>query len=203
MDTSLTECPIERITFAAIDFESSGAAPGETDVPIQVGMLRAHSLFEPAEIFCSYLACEHPVRRTASRKHGITTADLKDAPTMLSLWSTFRHFLSNAVVVGHNPSTERRFLRLFPAHGFNPWLDTLALARHCLPTLHDLSLASVCEALAVVPAVDKAVPGKTWHDALYDAAASLEVLRMVVQALRLHDRSLRTLSFALKSYELS
>ncbi len=199
----MTELPIARLSFAAIDFESSGAAPGETDMPIQVGMLRAPSLFEPAELFCSYLACEHPVRWVASRKHGITTADLKGAPSMLSLWTTFRHFLGGAVVVGHNPSTERRFLRVFPAHGFGPWLDTLALARHCLPTLRDLTLASVCEALAVVPAVDKTVPGKTWHDALYDAAASLEVLRMVVQTLQLHDRPLRTLSFALKSYELA
>lgn len=198
MDEQMTERPIAELPYAAIDFESAGAAPGETDLPIQVGMLCAPSLFAPVELFTTYLACERPVRWSASRLHGITTADLKGAPTMLSLWLTFRHFLAGRVVVGHNPSTERRFLRVFPAHGFGPWLDTLALARHCIPTLRDLTLSSVCEALGVVSAVDQLVPGKTWHHALYDAAASLEVLRAVVRALQLQDRPLRTLQFALK-----
>ncbi len=198
MDSQMTERPMAQLPFAAIDFESAGAAPGETDLPIQVGMLRAPSLFAPAELYTTYLACERPVRWTASRLHGITTADLQDAPSMLSLWPTFRRYLSDCVVVGHNPSTERRFLRVFPAHGFGPWLDTLALARHCIPALQDFSLSSVCEALGVVPTVDKLVPGRTWHHALYDAAASLEALRTVVLALQLQNRPLRTLQFALK-----
>ena len=198
MDPQMTEFPIAQLPFAAIDFESAGAAPGETDLPIQVGMLRASSLFAPVELFTTYLACKRPVRWSASRLHGITTADLRGAPTMLSLWPTFRRMLSDCVVVGHNPSAERRFLRVFPAHGFGPWLDTLALARHCIPTLWDRSLSAVCGALGVVPAVEQLVPGKTWHHALYDAAASLEALRAVVRALQLQDRPLRTLQFALK-----
>ena len=67
-----------------------------------------------------------------------------------------------------------------------------------MPTLRELTLSSVSDALGVVPSVNAAVPGKTWHHALYDAAASLEVLRAVVQALELQDRPLRTLRFALK-----
>ena len=198
MDAPFIDCPIAKLSYAAIDFESAGAAPGETDLPVQVGMLHTPSLFEPAECFTTYLACDRPVRWSASRLHGITTADLRGAPAMLSLWPTFRRFLSGCVVVGHNPSTERRFLRVFPAHGFGPWLDTLALARHCMPTLRELTLSSVSDGLGVVPSVNAAVPGKTWHHALYDAAASLEVLRAVVQALELQDRPLRTLRFALK-----
>ena len=77
MDVQMTERPIAELPYAAIDFESAGAAPGETDLPIQVGMLCAPSLFAPVEFFTTYLACERPVRWSASRLHGITTADLK------------------------------------------------------------------------------------------------------------------------------
>lgn len=190
--------PFSRLAFAAIDFESAGAAPGETDQPIQVGIVRVESIFGPEELFSTYIACDHPVRWSASKVHGITTSDLKDAPTMLSLWGEFRRLLSGCVVVGHNPSTEQRFLSAFPAHGFGPWLDTLALARHCMPGLPDYSLSAVCEALRIEPEVMWRVPGHSWHHALFDAVGSLEVLRAIVLGLQLQERPLETLSFALK-----
>lgn len=198
MVREIIETPLAQLPWAAIDFESAGAAPGETDQPIQVGIVRVESLFSSEELFCSYIACERPVHWSASRVHGITTADLANAPTMLSLWDDFRRLLSGCIVVGHNPSTEQRYLRAFPAHGFAPWFDTLALARHCMPTLSDYSLGSVCSALGATAAVDALVPGKSWHHALYDAAASLETLRAIVRGLQLEARPLRILDFALK-----
>lgn len=200
MGQEILATPLADICFAAIDFESAGAAPGETDQPIQVGIVRASTLFGEEEIFTTYIACDHPVRWSASRVHGITTADLQGAPTMLSLWGSFRRLLSNCVVVGHNPATEQRFLRAFPAHGFGPWLDTLALARHCIPGAGDYALSSVCEALRITAEVERRVPGATWHHALFDAVGSLELLRAVVQGLQLHRRPLSTLSFALKTH---
>lgn len=198
MGSPIIDAPIGELSFAAIDFESAGAAPGETDLPVQVGIVRVGSLFGDEELFSTYISCEHPVRWSASKVHGITTAHLKDAPSMLSLWGEFRRLLSGCVVVGHNPSTEQRFLRVFPAHGFAPWLDTLALARHCMPGLPDYSLSSVCCALRLEDEVSRRVPGHTWHHALYDAVGSLEVLRAVVQGLQLQERPLSTLSFAIK-----
>lgn len=191
--------PIGRLPFAAIDFESSGALLGETDLPIQIGVVRVDSLFGKEECFVSCLACERGIRRSATKLHGITLRQLQNAPTLLSLWPTLKRLLSGCVIVGHNPSTEWRFLRVFPGHGFSPWLDTLALARRCMPRQREWGLSAVCEALGVVERVNKLVPGRTWHDALYDAAASLEVLRSVVGSLQLEERSLRTLHFAVKS----
>lgn len=190
--------PLAELPWAAIDFESAGAAPGETDSPIQVGIVRVASLYGAEELFTTYIACDHPVHWSASRVHGITTEALRGAPGMLSLWGEFRRLLAGCVVVGHNPATEQRYLRAFPAHGFGPWLDTLALARHCLPTLRDYSLSAVCTALGATAAVRKLVPGKSWHHALFDAAASLEALRAIVRGLQLEPRPLHTLEFALK-----
>ena len=198
MVRKIIDTPLAQLPWAAIDFESAGAAPGETDQPIQVGIVRVDSLFGTEELFCTYIACDHPVHWSASRVHGITTADLHNAPSMLSLWGDFRRLLSGCIVVGHNPSTEQRYLRAFPAHGFGPWLDTLALARHCMPTQGDYSLGPVCTALGATPAVSRLVPGKSWHHALYDAVASLETLRAIVRGLQLEDRPLSTLDFAMK-----
>ena len=198
MGEEMTDAPLGQLCFAAIDFESAGAAPGETDQPVQVGIVRVPSLMGKEELFSTYISCDHPVRWSASKVHGITTADLRGAPDMLSLWLNFRRLLSGCIVVGHNPSTEQRFLRVFPAHGFGPWLDTLALARHCLPGLADYSLSSVCEALGVTPEIERLVPDKSWHHALFDAVGSLAALRAIVSGLQLEQRPLSTLSFALK-----
>ncbi len=191
--------PMGQLAYAAIDFESAGAAPGETDLPIQIGVVRVNSLFGEEECFESFLSCERAVRRSATDLHGITSRQLQNAPSLLSLWPVLKRLLSGCVVVGHNPSTEWRFLRVFPAHGFSPWLDTMSLARCCMPAQRDRSLGAVCRALGAVDRVNKLVPGKTWHDALYDAAASLEVLRSVVASLQLEDRPLNALYFAVKS----
>ena len=191
--------PMGRLAYAAIDFESAGAAPGETDLPVQIGIVRVDSLFGEEECFTSYLSCERGIRRSATQLHGITSRHLQNAPTLLSLWPTIKRLLGGCVIVGHNLATEWRFLRIFPGHGFSPWLDTLALARHCMPRQKEWSLNAVCEALGTVERVNKLVPRKTWHDALYDAAAALETLRSIVGSLQLEDHTLNTLRFAVKS----
>lgn len=189
--------PLAGLAFAAIDFESAGAAPGETDYPIQVGIIRTERLFSgEIQSFVSYIACAHPVRWSASRVHGITSEVLADAPEFSALWPQLKQLLSNCVVVGHNPSTEMRFLRAFPGHGFGPWLDTLALARQAMPTLQDHSLSSVCNALRITPEVEKMVPGKRWHDALFDAAGSLAALQAIIQGLDMGQATLSQIPFA-------
>lgn len=199
MDRQVMQIPVAELSYAAIDFESAGAAPGETDCPVQVGIVRAESLFDPApERFCTYIACPHPVRWSASKVHGITSAMLQNAPTLASLWPNFKRLLSNSVVVGHNPATEQRFLRAFPGHGFAPWLDTLSLARKAMPGQADYSLSSLCDTLAVISNIRRLAPGKTWHNALFDAVGSLELLRALVRGLHMENAVLSQLAFAVK-----
>lgn len=193
----LMELPLARLPIAAIDFESAGAAPGETDQPVQIGIVRANSLYGKEECFVSYIASNHPVRWNAARIHGITAGKLKNAPPFANLWPDIRRLLSECLVIGHNPSTEKRFLKAFPGHGFGPWLDTLALARHAMPTLPNHSLSAVCDALGATPEIRQLIPGRQWHDALFDAAASLCLLRTLVRELAMGEAPLCGLSFAL------
>lgn len=192
-DTLIRDC-----TFAALDFESAGVERGGTDEPIQIGVARCRMFDETPELWMSYLSPGKPVLWAASQVHGITTEMLKGAPRFIGLWKTVKEKLGGAVIVGHNPSTERRYLRIFPGHGFGPWVDTLSLARECVRGLPDYSLRSVAEALGVVDETNRMVPQKSWHDALYDAVASWIILRKIILELGLENSPLECLGQALK-----
>lgn len=196
----LNHTALEDHCWAAIDFESAGTAPGETDYPVQIGIVRVEKLFsETPRLFTSYIACDRPVRWSAARVHGITTTTLKGAPEFTALWPQIRDLLRGAVVLGHNPATEKRFLRVFPGHGFSPWVDTLALVRQAAPDLPDHALSSVCDALGISQSVTGLVNDAAhahWHDALYDAAGSLQLLRTLVSALSMQRCTLADISFA-------
>lgn len=190
MNADLLRTPLGALPVAAIDFESAGAAPGETDCPVQVGIVRVDRLtgeLRRESCFCSYIAPTHPVHWSAAKVHGITTEKLAGAPRFVSLWPELKQRLSHCAVVGHNPATEQRFLRAFPGHGFGPWVDTLQLARQALPQLPDHSLSTVCDALGLTAELNALLPDRRWHDALYDAAASLLLLRFLVQALHMEE----------------
>lgn len=177
----MTEATLIRdCRFAAIDFESAGASRGSSDVPVQIGM----AVWSPASghsgAFVSFLRTNRPITWQAHKVHGIKPADLADAPALVELWPEVKQRLTSSVVVAHGKGTERRFLRSFPGHGFHPWLDTLLLARAAWPALPDHSLGTLCSTLGLTDQVAALVPNRSWHDALFDAAASLVLLRHVI-----------------------
>ncbi len=166
--------------FAAIDFESAGAARGRTDVPVQVGLATWSPAGGHGERFMSYLASDAPITWSARKVHGIRDEDLHGAPALLSLWPQMKKHLAGAVVVAHGKGTEKRFLRAFPGHGFGPWVDTLLLSRAAWPDLPDHSLSFLCESRGLAPILAAHHPGGRWHDALYDALASLLLLEHLI-----------------------
>jgi len=176
--------------FAAIDFESAGTSRGQTDVPIQVGI----ALWSPGagfgETLCSFLRAGRPVTWAARRVHGITTDDLAGAPSLLSLWPDLKRLLTDRVIVAHGHGTEKRFLRAFPGHPFGPWVDTLHLSRAAWPEFDDHSLGSLCDRLGLTPRVEALAPRGRWHDALFDAVASLAILEHLVDHHGLAERPL-------------
>jgi len=174
--------PLIRDTdFVAIDFESAGASRGATDEPVQIAWAGMRGLeVRPASFFASYLHSEAPITWSAQKVHGITRAHLLGAPTLGSLWPRVRGALAGRVVVAHGAGTEKRFLRAFPLHGFGPWLDTVSLSRRFLPQLPDHALGTICEALGLTAEVTALVPEGRWHHALYDAVASLLIVRRFI-----------------------
>lgn len=173
--------PIRECRFTAIDFESAGAARGMTDSPVQIGLASWSVGGGHGDAFVSYLRTDAPIQWAARKVHGIGPADLADAPALLMLWPEVKRRLAGAVVVAHGKGTEKRFLRAFPGHGFGPWVDTLLLARAAWPELPDHSLGALCEAHSLAETIATLVPGKSWHDALFDAVASLVLLEHLVE----------------------
>jgi DNA polymerase-3 subunit epsilon len=112
----------------------------------------------------------------------------------VALWPELKRRLAGAAVVAHGAGTERRFLRAFPYHGFAPWIDTLKLARKSLPGLGEHSLGSVCDAAGLTASIEALCPGKGWHDALFDAVASVAFLEFLVEESGLQNHPLAVLA---------
>lgn len=176
---NLLDTPVRDAAWAALDFESAGAAPGRSDEPVQVGIAVWRG-GEMTEFFRSYVHSPVRITRSARAVHGIGDDDVRDAPAMVALWPEFKVRLGGAVVVAHGAGTEKRFLRAFPLHGFGPWLDTLALSRAVLPELPGHALGDVAAALGVEDEIRRRCEGLDWHDALFDAVACLVILQRVL-----------------------
>jgi DNA polymerase-3 subunit epsilon len=192
---SLLDAPVSSVRLAALDFESTGARVGQADEPVQIGMAFClPGLGEPEGFFRSYIRPASSIRASAREVHGIDDDKVKGAPNFASLWPELKQRLGGAVVVAHGVSTEQRFLRAFPFHGFGPWLDTLKIARALMPEISDHSLGKVLSSLELEPEVRRLCPELTWHDALFDAVACLVFLRHVLSLLNQPDMTLGQLS---------
>lgn len=176
---TLLETPVGEASWAALDFESAGSAPGRGDEPVQVGMA-VWCRGVMSDFFRSYVYSPARITAAAWAVHGIGEAAVRDAPPLATLWPDFKARLGGAVVVAHGAGTEKRFLRAFPLHGFGPWLDTLAVSRAVLPDLPGHSLGEVTAALGGEDEVRVLCPALDWHDALFDAVACLVILRRIV-----------------------
>ncbi len=183
---TVLETSVRDAVWAALDFESSGASPGQPDEPVQVGMAVWNpKAGAPGNFFRSYVRSSAPIAPAAEKVHRISDGDIANAPTMSALWPEFKKRLTGAVVVAHGAGTEKRFLRVFPFHGFGPWVDTLSISRAVLPDLSEHSLGGVIAALKLEDEVRGLCPELGWHDALFDAAACLVLLRHLVNRLDL------------------
>lgn len=171
---------VRHCRFTAIDFESAGASRGQTDSPVQVGLASWSAEAGHHDSFVSYLFTDQPIQWNAQKIHGISAEQLIHAPALLMLWPEFKRRLGDAMVVAHGKGTEKRFLRAFPGHRFGPWLDTLLLARAAWPELPSHSLGALCKKHDLTARIESLVPDKSWHDAHFDAVASLVLLTHLI-----------------------
>jgi DNA polymerase-3 subunit epsilon len=183
---------VSEIPFAAIDFESAGSAPGLTDEPVQIAVVHWVEGM-PSVVLNSYLRPSRPVLWSAREVHGIDDTCLQDAPRLLEIWPQVRHALAGRWVVAHGAATEKRFLRIFPLHGFGPWVDTLTLVRAVYPGLASHALGEAIAALGLAAPLE-ASPGFRWHDAASDATASLVLLRHLIDSAGIGGEPAKTLA---------
>lgn len=190
---------VSEAPFAAIDFESAGSAPGFTDEPVQIAVAHWRD-GAPHTVLNTYLRPSRPVTWSAREVHGIDDAALVHAPRLLDIWPQVRNALAGRWVVAHGAATEKRFLRVFPLHGFGPWIDTLTLVRAVYPDLDSHALGEAAAALGLAHQLESS-PGFRWHDAASDATASLVLLDHLITASGISAEPAKTLlSPGLRAY---
>ena len=93
--------------FAVIDFETTGLSPAGDRV-IEVGLIKANREGQPVAFFQTLINPEGPVG--ATHIHGITDADVANAPTFGEISEELIKRLQTHVIVGHNLRFDMSFL---------------------------------------------------------------------------------------------
>jgi DNA polymerase III epsilon subunit family exonuclease len=170
------QTPTARV---AIDLETTGLQP-EQDAIIEIGALRFAG-DEVLETFESFVSPGAPIPYRIQRLTGITSAQLRDAPSIAELLQRLGAFIGELPLVGHSVPFDAAFLRRTGLARRNPLIDTFELASALLPDLPSYSLGAVGRALGV--------KSPTYHRALADAQLSMEVFLALLKRLEELDAS--------------
>ncbi|MBX7106140.1 MAG: 3'-5' exonuclease [Gemmataceae bacterium] len=99
---------IDELPIAVIDFETTGLYAGPDRI-VEAAVVRIEPGEEPTLAFDSLIRPGRPVGATFI--HGITEADVADAPTFDDVAGEFVRALSGCVVAAYNASFDMSFLR--------------------------------------------------------------------------------------------
>ncbi|NLU34126.1 MAG: 3'-5' exonuclease [Wolinella succinogenes] len=132
---STTRTPYKEQRFCIVDVETNGSLPAKDQI-IEIGAI----LYQGGKIidsFESYVFCKE-VPEYITKITGITSEELKDAPSMKEVLTKFRLFLGDAVFVAHNALFDYGFLgAMMKRSGMdrlhNRKLCTIDLARKTIP----------------------------------------------------------------------
>lgn len=159
--------------FAAIDFETTGWEAGCANEPWQLGfaLVRDGALVETREW---YFRVDRglPAGLPAYARERALAAET----SLVESFEDWSAALLGRRLVAHNISTERTILmRTAPLTKWGPWTDTLKVAKARYPGLPTYALGDLSTLFGCVPEL----PGRTWHDGLFDAVAcALVALRL-------------------------
>lgn len=171
---------VEQATFVIVDTETTGSRAGE-DRLIEVGAAKLVG-GEIVDTFQQLIDPGRHVPRRITRLTGISTAMVYGQPAAAEVMPQFVEFLGDAILVAHNLPFDARFLDVALAEAGlpplqNPSLDTLRLARRLLSSLPSKGLSKLTQHFGIT------VNGR--HRALGDAAATAELLVILLERMRL------------------
>ena len=160
--------------FTVLDFETTGVVKGWPNEPWQLGLVDVvdGEVVPETKWETLFRVGDRPFSPRAVGRYAERRAELAAAPEPMALWPEISARLVGRPLVAHNVSTERTMLtKLAPMTAFGPWIDTLQFARARYPKLPSHALGDLIAAFGLQKETDALCPGRTWHDALYDACA--------------------------------
>ena len=178
----------------SLDFETTGTVKGFPSEPWQLGLVEISldgaapaPVAESAWETWLRVSSDRPFSPRAPGRWAELRAELAAAPSMQDLWPELSARLVGMPLVAHNAGTERTMLvRAAPLTPFGPWIDTLKLVKKLWPLMESFALGDVVRTFGLQARVDALCPGRTWHDALYDACAGAVVLCHVMKLLKVN-----------------
>ena len=157
--------------FAVVDVETTGLFPWRGDRIVEIAIVLATSR---GDVLCEWSTLVNPRRAVAGVDiHGISSADVRRAPTFDQIVGDVNARLAGRAIVAHNAPFDLEFLEFeYSRAGWSlpaaPYLCTLEASNTYLPQLQRRRLSACCEGAGIV------LEGA--HSALGDARATAALL---------------------------
>ena len=176
--------------FVSLDFETTGVAKGFPNEPWQLGLVEIDDGRPVAESKWETwfrVAADRPFSPRAPGRWAEMRGELASAPEFQELWPELADRLVGVPLVAHNASTERTILeKRAPLTAFGPWIDTLKIVRKLWPLMESFALGDLVRTFGLKASLDALCPGRSWHDALYDACAGAVLCCHVMRILKVN-----------------
>ncbi len=133
--------------YVVFDLETTGTNYMKDSI-IEISAVRVKNA-EVTDTFSTLVNPQRPIPYYATQINGITDEMAADAPLLSEALENFLEFVKDAVLVGHNiQSFDLKFVyraaqELFGRDVENDFIDTLYMARQCLPQLSHHKLTDI------------------------------------------------------------
>ncbi len=153
-----------------LDTETTGFEPTQGHRLVEIACLEIDDFIPTGRSFHTYIDPCRDMPPDAERVHGLSGAFLKGKPRFedAEVVDAFLEFVGDAPLIAHNAGFDRNFIN----HELgvvnrvilheDRWIDTLALARHRFPGMHN-SLDALCKRFKI------SLSEREKHGALVDA----------------------------------
>jgi DNA polymerase III epsilon subunit family exonuclease len=135
--------------YVVFDLETTGISAQEDSI-IEISAIKVRD-HNPVEEFTALINPGTHIPVGATNVNGITDDMVKDAPKLTEVLPNFLSFIEGEILVGHNiqsfdlPFIYRAAEELLEKEVPNDYIDTLHMARECLPMLRRYRLVDISE----------------------------------------------------------
>nr|WP_330387238.1 exonuclease domain-containing protein [[Clostridium] polysaccharolyticum] len=135
--------------YVVFDLETTGVSVYKDDI-IEISAVKVQN-GSVIDTFSTLVNPLRPIPKEATMVNGITDEMVADAPVLQEVLREFLAFIGNSVLVGHNiQSFDMNFIydasmKLYNIPIENDFIDTLHMARKCLPKLSHHKLVDIAE----------------------------------------------------------
>lgn len=158
-----------RQSYVVVDLETTGLSP-ENDRILEIGAVRLEE-GKITQSFQTMIRCKREIPELVWNLTGITKEMCEEGMEEKEALEEFLRFAGEDPLIGHNLLFDFKFLKWsFARHGIvfdRQGMDTLKIARMCLPELPSKKLESLCS--------NYQIHQKRHHRALDDASATAEL----------------------------